>query len=100
MCESSFAQYLLEQEIEENKEQWLKQGIEQGIEQGREEGREEGERKSTLASVLDVLEIRFGLNEAHPLSDRIAAIDDLQRLKQLLRSAIQVSSLSRHFSRC
>ena len=29
--ESSFAQYLIEQEIEENKEQWLKQGIEQGI---------------------------------------------------------------------
>ena len=91
--ESSFAQYLLEQEIEENKEQWLKQGIEQGIEQGREEGREEGERKSTLASILDVLEIRFGLSEAHPIADRIAAIDDLQRLKQLLRSAIQVSNI-------
>ena len=29
--ESSFAQYLIEQEVEENKEQWLKQGIEQGI---------------------------------------------------------------------
>ena len=83
--ESSFAQYLLEQEIEENKEQWLKQGIEQG--------REEGERKSTLASILDVLEIRFGLSETHPIADRIAAIDDLQRLKQLLRSAIQVSNI-------
>ena len=83
--ESSFAQYLLEQEIEENKEQWLKQGIEQGIEQG--------ERKSTLAGIFDVLEIRFGLSETHPLSDRIAAIDDLQRLKQLLRAAIQATSL-------
>ena len=83
--ESSFAQYLLEQEIEENKEQWLKQGIEQGIEQG--------ERRSTLADLLDVLEIRFGLSETHPISDRIAAIEDLQRLKQLHRSAVQVSSL-------
>ena len=79
--ESSFAQYLLEQEIEENKEQWLKQGIEQG------------ERKSTLAGLLEVLEIRFGLSEARPLSDRIADIDDLQRLKQLLRAAIQATSL-------
>ena len=79
--ESSFAQYLLEQEIEENKEQWLKQGIEQG------------ERKSTLAGLLEVLEIRFGLSETHPLSDRIADIDDLQRLKQLLRAAIQATSL-------
>ncbi len=75
--ESSFAQYLLEQEIEENKEQWIKQG----------------ERRSTIADLLDVLEIRFGLTEAHPISDRILAIEDLQRLKQLLRSAVQVPSL-------
>ena len=79
--ESSFAQYLIEQEIEENKEQWLKQGIEQG------------ERRSTLADLLDVLKIRFDLHEADPLSARIAAIEDLHRLKQLHRTAIQVSSL-------
>ncbi len=79
--ESSFAQYLFEQEIEENKEQWIKQGIEQG------------KRKSALAGILDVLEIRFGLSEAHPISDRIAAINDLQRLKQLHRAAIQATSL-------
>ncbi len=69
MRESSFAQYIKQQ----------------GIEQG--------ERKSTLEAILEVLEIRFDLSEAHPLSTRIAAIDDLQRLKQLLRAAIQVSSL-------
>ena len=79
--ESSFAQYLIEQEIEENKEQWLKQGIEQG------------EKKSTIADILEVLEIRFSLSETHSLSDRIADIDDLQRLKQLLRAAIQATSL-------
>jgi hypothetical protein len=39
------------------------------------------------------LEIRFDLREAHPLSARIVAIEDLQRLKQLHRSAVQVSSL-------
>ena len=43
--ESSFAQYLIEQEIEENKEQWLKQGIEQE------------ERDRAIADILDVLEI-------------------------------------------
>ena len=75
--ESSFAQYLLEQEIEENKEQWIKQG----------------EKRSTLADILEVLKIRFGLGETHPLSGRIADIDDLQRLKQLLRTAIQATSL-------
>ena len=69
MRESSFAQYIKQQ----------------GIEQGK--------RKSTLEDILEVLEIRFGLSETHSLSDRIAAIDDLQRLKQLHRAAIQVSSL-------
>ena len=69
MRESSFAQYI------------MKQGIEQG------------ERKSTLEDILEVLEIRFDLGEAHPLSTRIAAIEDLQRLKQLHRTAVQVSSL-------
>ena len=69
MRESSFAQYIKQQ----------------GIEQG--------ERRSTLGAIRDVLEIRFDLSEAHPLSVRIAAIDDLQRLKQLHRAAIQVPSL-------
>ena len=83
--ESSFAQYLIEQEIEENKEQWIKQGIEQGIEQG--------ERERAIEDILDVLAIRFDLSATHSLSARIAAIDDLQRLKQLHRSAIQVSNI-------
>ena len=59
----------------------------------KQEGREEGERKSTLEAILEVLEIRFDLPASHPLSDRIAAIEDLQRLKQLHRAAIQVSNL-------
>ena len=58
-----------------------------------EQGIEQGERKSTLEAILDVLEIRFDLHEAHPLSARIAAIDDLQHLKQLHRAAVQVPSL-------
>ena len=70
MCDPSFAKYL------------TKIGIEQG------------ERKSMLEATLEVLEIRFGLSETHALSDHIATIDDLQRLKQLHRTAIQVSSLA------
>ena len=77
MQESSFAQYLKEQ----FREQFLKQGIEQG---GRERAVED---------ILDVLEIRFGTSVADQFADRIAVIDDLQRLKQLLRSAVQVNGL-------
>ena len=61
--------------------------------QSRKESFEQGERKSTLEGILEVLEIRFDLSEADPLSARIDAIDDLQRLKQLHRSAVQVPSL-------
>ena len=67
--------------------------FQQFTQQSREEGFEQGKRKSTLEDVLEVLEIRFDLSELHPLSDRISAIEDLQRLKQLLRAAVQVSSL-------
>ena len=67
--ESPVAQYLTEQAH--------KQGIEQG-------GRE---------FLLEVLALRFQPEEARRLADRIEAIDDVQRLKQLHRAAIQVPSL-------
>ena len=67
--ESSFAQYL------------TKQGIEQGIEQGIRE------------SILEVLALRFDVDAAQQLAARIGAIDEVPRLKQLHRAAIQASSL-------
>ena len=70
--------------------QYFKQ---EGIEEGIEQGIEQGERRSTIEAILEVLEIRFDLSEAHPLSTRIAAIDDLQRLKQLHRAAVQAPNL-------
>ena len=69
MRESSFTQYI------------MKQGIERG------------ERDRAIADIIEVLEIRFDLPETDPLSARIAAVTDLYHLKQLLRSAVQVSSL-------
>ena len=67
--ESSFAQYLTRQAREE--------GIEQGLRE----------------SIRDVLEIRFGLGAADTLAPLIAAVSDVQRLKQLHRQAIQVAGL-------
>ena len=71
--ESPVAQYLTQQ------------GIEQGIEQG--------SRERAIEDLLDVLEIRFALDAAEPLADRIRGIEDSQRLKQLHRAAVQVESL-------
>ena len=81
MYESSVVQYFTEKGIE----QGIKQGIEQGIEQGGREG--------TIEALLEVLEIRFGLAASDPLAARIGETDDVQRLKQLLREAVQVPSL-------
>ena len=67
--------------------------IQRFTQQSREEGREEGIEQGLRESILDVLKIRFDLRETDPLSARIAAIDDLQRLKQLHRAAVQVVSL-------
>ena len=83
--ESSLFQSLTQQSREESFEQGREEGIEQGIEQG---GRERA-----IEDILDVLEIRFDLRQTDPLSARISAIEDLQRLKRLHRAAIQVSNL-------
>ena len=77
MRESSFAQYLTQQGLE--------QGLKQGLEQG---GRQRAE------DILDVLEIRFGPASAHSLAARIAALDDLHRLKQLHHTAVQAADLA------
>ena len=71
--ESSFAQYLAEN--------------------AREEGMKQGGRERAIEDLLDVLEIRFALAVSDPLAARLGAIDDVQRLKQLFRAAIQVPSL-------
>ena len=58
-----------------------------------EKGIKRGDRKRAVEDLLDVMEIRFGLVTSDPLVSRIGAIDDVQRLKPLFRTAIQVSSL-------
>ena len=81
MYESSVVQYFTEK------------GIEQGIKQGIEQGIERGGRELATEDLLEVLEIRFGLTASDPLVARIEATDEVPRLKQLHRAAIQVPSL-------
>ncbi len=58
-----------------------------------EKGIEQGGRERSIEALLDVLEIRFGLAASDPFAARLGAIDDVQRLKQLFRAALQVPSL-------
>ena len=64
---------------------FTEQGIEQGIEQG--------ERKGVLGSLLDVLESRFQTSEVHTLKATLESIEEIQYLRELLREAVQVSTL-------
>ena len=64
---------------------FTEQGIKQGIEQG--------ERKGAIESLFDVLDVRFQHSEVQTLKPKIESIEELQTLKQLLREALQVSSL-------
>ena len=66
---------------------------EEARKEGREEGIEQGGRERAIEDIFDVLEIRFDLRKTDPLSARISAVEDLRRLKQLHRSAIQVSNI-------
>ena len=65
MRESSFAQYLMQR----------------------------AGRERTVEDILEVLEVRFDPNAANQFAAGIRAIDDLQRLKQLHRAAVQVDGL-------
>ena len=77
MRESSFAQYFAETIREEIRKECIEQGIEQGIQE----------------SILDALELRFQPEDVRRLTARLEVIDDVPRLKQLFRAAIQVPSL-------
>ena len=57
------------------------------------QGIEQGERKGVLESLLDVLESQFQQSEVQTLKPALERIEELQDLRQLLREAVQVTSL-------
>ena len=71
----------------------IEQGKEIGIEQGKEIGIEQGAKETTIESILLFLDTRFEANTAETLKPTLEAIDDLQRLKHLLREAMRTQSL-------
>ncbi len=78
---------ILEETMQESSviQHFTQQGIEQGIEQG--------VRKGTIEAILDVLEEQFQSNDVQTLKLVLENIEELQRLKQLLREAARANSL-------
>ena len=54
---------------------------------------ERGQRQQGIESVLDILGMRFDPSAAETLKPAIETIEDLQHLRQLLRSAVQAPNL-------
>ena len=67
------------------REKFVAQGIEQGIEQGIKE--------ATLKSLLTVLHAKFHGQAVRAIDPALQDIDDLQRLEQLLRTAVNAENL-------
>ena len=81
MHESSIVQYFTEK------------AVQQGIEEGIERGIQQGKRETALDSLIGVLEVRFHTAGVQTLKPALEAIEDSQRLQQLLYTAVQVPTL-------
>ena len=67
--------------------------LQKGIEQGIEQGIERGTRKSLIEGILENLEVRFNARNLQAVASTLEYVDDLQRLRQLRREALQTPGL-------
>ena len=67
--------------------------IERGIEQGIEQGKQLGAKEFAIEHILNLLNRRFNMSTAPALAPSLEAIDDLQRLSQLMDEAAEAEHL-------
>ncbi len=84
MQHPSIVEYLAPQAHESGKAEGLEQGKAEGLEQGKTEG--------TRKHILEILEIQYGDDIAQDFKESIESIDDLQRLEELFRAALQAEN--------
>ena len=70
-------------------QEYVQQAEERGLERGLERGRKTG----TIDSILTLLSDQFQLEAVQALKPRLETIEDLERLKELLRAAPRAQSL-------
>lgn len=73
--------------------QGIQKGLQQGLEQGLEQGRLEGLLAEARESVLDNLEVKFGVVPGE-IDQLVKQITDIPKLKQLRKQVFQVTSLT------
>ena len=75
-----------------SREEGREEGREVGLQEGREVGLQEGLQEGRQACILDLLETRFG-EVPVAIRDRVRAIRDEARLKEMLCRAFKIPSL-------
>jgi len=75
-------------------ERGIEKGLKKGIQKGRLEGRLEGRLQNAKNAVLEALEVKFG-TVPYPIKEKVLYCDDLNKLKQALRTAILIDSISK-----
>jgi len=70
----------------------VKKGIQEGLQQGLQQGVQQGIQKGKQEALIRILEARFGEIE-DSLKERIKAIEEVEKLEELLISVIRVNSL-------
>ena len=88
MYESSIAQHFAER----GRREGIEIGREEGRQEGHKEGREEGREEGRVLVVLDVINARFGSNNAEQLKPTLESIEDSALLPQILIKASQVET--------
>lgn len=73
--------------IEISEKRGHQQGRQQGIQEGIQQGIQQGARQTSIESTLAILNTRFPDAEVDTLKPALEAIDDIDRLKQLIREA-------------
>ncbi len=63
------------------------------IEHLRKQGFEQGARENSINFILSVLTERFPLSDVQPVEQALESIEDLERLAELLRTAVRTSSV-------
>ena len=67
--------------------------IQRGVERGKAEGIEQGIRETNIKNILSVLTERFPNSDVQPVTEALESIEDLDRLTELLRSAVKTPSI-------
>ena len=93
MQESPFYKVIEQRGIEKGIEKGYNQGFIKGFEQGDKQGFERGSRETSINNILSVLTERFPRSNVQPVEQALESVQDLDRLTELLRTAVRTSSV-------